>query len=416
MSGKPMRVAVLSHESFFPPSGGGSAEAVYLVRELVRRGHEVHVFCPEVSDSAAVQQQFAIHLHEFTAWTMGRYCNLRNFKYMLYPFSLQRMVEAAAQTMRFEVILAQHAISAVAAGRLRARLKVPVVMNFLDYLSGFMETWPRYLMPRPVLDRIMRFELSLPSRYQVEGTMTVSDTLADLFAQAGYPRARLQPIYYGYDSKLFRADTLASQSEKTGGRPVMVMHGSFDHHHLGRIASDAIIHVAQRKPEVIFRFVGQRTPALMKCLSRVFHRVPQRQIHCTGFVPYTEVAAYLADASVGLVPYEESKGVHCAFVAKIVEYMAMGLPVVSTRLDGARRFFGNEPLVRFSEFDGISFGEKILSWLDEPLENRRRIAAPAIQRVQTELDWDSISRKAVDFIERMQRESILNGKTTRPAL
>ena len=33
-----MRIAFLTHEPFYPPSGGGSAEAAYLVQELVRRG------------------------------------------------------------------------------------------------------------------------------------------------------------------------------------------------------------------------------------------------------------------------------------------------------------------------------------------------------------------------------------------
>ena len=41
-----MRLAFLTHEPYFPPSGGGSAEAIYLIRELVRRNHEIHLFCP----------------------------------------------------------------------------------------------------------------------------------------------------------------------------------------------------------------------------------------------------------------------------------------------------------------------------------------------------------------------------------
>ncbi len=50
-----MRIALLTHEPFYPPSGGGSAEAVYLVREMVRRGHEVWVFAPTVADQPAVK-------------------------------------------------------------------------------------------------------------------------------------------------------------------------------------------------------------------------------------------------------------------------------------------------------------------------------------------------------------------------
>src|SRR4029434_1051349 len=116
-------------------------------------------------------------------------------------------------------------------------------------------------------------------------------------------------------------------------------------------------------------------------------------------------AGHLAGASLGIVPYEESCGVHSAFVAKIVEYVGMGLPVVSTPLDSARRYFGKEPLVRFSEFNGLSFGERILSWLEEPPDKRRALAPPAIERVRSELNWTAISRKAIDFVEKTQQEA-----------
>src|SRR5262249_2632708 len=100
--------------------------------------------------------------HLFTTWPMSRYTALRNFKYLAYPFFLQRMAERAARQFRFDLVLSQHAISAVAAGRLKHRLHLPVVMNFLDYLTGFMETWPRYLAPRGCIRALERFELSLP--------------------------------------------------------------------------------------------------------------------------------------------------------------------------------------------------------------------------------------------------------------
>src|SRR5919109_2390929 len=125
----------------------------------------------------------------------------RNFKYLLYPFFLQRLVERASTRTRFDAVLSQHAISAVAAGRVRQRRRVHVVMNYLDYLTGFMETWPRYLAPPPIIQGLERFELSMPNRYGADGVMTVSDTLADYFAEAGYPREKILPIYYGYDSR-----------------------------------------------------------------------------------------------------------------------------------------------------------------------------------------------------------------------
>ena len=71
-----------------------------------------------------------------------------------------------------------------------------------------------------------------------------------------------------------------------------------------------------------------------------------------------KLPSILPDATVGIVPYEESAGTHCAFVAKIVEYVATGLPAVCTPLKSIQRYFQNDPMVRFSEFDGEDFGEK----------------------------------------------------------
>src|SRR5580704_1066726 len=127
---------------------------------MVRRGHEVHIFGPQIEDEAQVQKKFGVRLHPFTKWPMGRYVKFRNFKYLAYPFFLEGMVAEAAREMKFDLLFSQHAISAVAAGKLKARLRVPVVMNFPDLLTGFMETWPAYMAPRPVVQALIRYEMS----------------------------------------------------------------------------------------------------------------------------------------------------------------------------------------------------------------------------------------------------------------
>lgn len=394
-----MRLAFLTHEPFYPPSGGGSAEAIYLVEEMVSRGWEVHLFCPKLQEPVIVAKRFGIQLHEFTTWEMGRYTKRRNAKYLIYPIFLQRLVEREAGAAKYDVVFSQHAIAAVTAGRLKKKWGVPVVMNFLDYLTGFMETWPVWLAPPPALAILKRYELSLPSRYKVDGVLTVSDTLADYFARAGYPREKICPIYYGFDATLFPfREPVAWDGQRP---PVIVMHGSLDHHHLRDIALAALQRVVRELPTATFRFVGQKTAALETFLSRAAVRVPNARIECTGFVPYAEVAAHLQEADLGIVPYEESTGTHCAFVAKIVEYLAVGLPVVSTSINSASRYFANEPSVKFAGFDGERFGDAMVEMLLRPPANLASAARLASDRVRRELDWRAISRKAVDFVEQV---------------
>ncbi|MBI3876624.1 MAG: glycosyltransferase, partial [Verrucomicrobia bacterium] len=298
--------------------------------------------------------------------------------------------------------LSQHTISAVAAGRLKRTLGVPAVMNFLDFLTGFMQTWPAWAAPKPFVRALMNYELSLPRRYNADGIMTVSDTLADYFADAGFARERIRPIYYGYDAELFRPlDVGASRS----ANPVVVMHGSFDQHHLQEIARGAVLRVNAARQEVEFKFIGRETPTLKHFLSRIRAEAPNAKLTTTGFVPYAEVAKHLASATVGIIPYEESRGTHCAFVAKVVEYLGTGIPAVCTPLNNVRRYFANEPAIKFSNFDGASFGDAILAWLNEPAEKRATLGLAASERVEAALDWRALSKRAADFVEEVQRNA-----------
>jgi len=376
-----LRIAFLTHEPFYPPSGGGSAEAVYLVEEMVRRGHVVHLFCPQFKESVSVAKQFGITVNVFTRWPMGRYAKWRNLKYLAWPFLLEKMVREAARTEKFDLIFSQHAISAVAAGKLKRRLGVPVVMNFPDLLTGFMETWPNYVMPRPVVRALMRYEVSLPVRYGVDGVLAISDRLADLFVARGYDRQRLVPIYFGYAAQFF---PFQPRPPGPTGPVVVVMHGSLDVHHLGPIAFGAIRHVTRERPGTIFRFVAHRTPTLEHFLARAQREIPGFKFEAPGFMAYSHVADQLA---------------HCAFVAKAVEYVAVGLPAVSTPLKSIQSYFAGDPMVRFATFDGEDLGRAIVQRLDEPVAEA--LARTSAERVKAELDWGPLCRKAVAFAEKI---------------
>jgi hypothetical protein len=46
-----------------------------------------------------------------------------------------------------------------------------------------------------------------------------------------------------------------------------------------------------------------------------------------------------------------------------------------------------------------------LEWLDEPVSNWQSHAAQSAARVKTELDWQPLCRKAVDFVEKTYARS-----------
>lgn len=67
----------------------------------------------------------------------------------------------------------------------------------------------------------------------------------------------------------------------------------------------------------------------------------------TGFVDFGQLPAYLAIADVAINPMVPSLVSNKAFPNKILQYMASGLPVVTTKLEGLLSVFPNQEGVRY---------------------------------------------------------------------
>jgi glycosyltransferase involved in cell wall biosynthesis len=70
-------------------------------------------------------------------------------------------------------------------------------------------------------------------------------------------------------------------------------------------------------------------------------------IKFTGFIGFDLLPTHLQLADVALNPMQISLVSNAAFPNKVIQYMAAGLPVVSTRLKGLVETFENESEIQF---------------------------------------------------------------------
>jgi glycosyltransferase involved in cell wall biosynthesis len=82
----------------------------------------------------------------------------------------------------------------------------------------------------------------------------------------------------------------------------------------------------------------------------------------TGVVPYAQLPDYLGMADVAINPFRPELLTHVALPHKILQYMAAGVPVVSTSLDGIRGVLGDD--------SGVT-------WVAEPTDVARAAVALA---------------------------------------
>lgn len=201
------------------------------------------------------------------------------------------------------------------------------------------------------------------------------------------PETTISVIPNGVDTTYFRP------SQKTAEAPHLVFTGTMS----WLPNADAMIFfcntilplVRGLFPEVLVTIVGLHPPKEVRALAK------DPYIRVTGFVE--DVRPYIDEAAVYIVPLRSGSGTRL----KILEALAMGKAVVSTRIgaaglavtDGRHILLADEP---------ESFAEKICRLLKDP-ERRRALGRAGRTLVESVYDWKAVAAE----LDQVYHETVL---------
>ncbi len=166
----------------------------------------------------------------------------------------------------------------------------------------------------------------------------------------------------------------------TDGRFVIIYPGTLHRHQGVDVAVKAFRLIKDKLPGAEFHIYGEGSaqPGLENLIrelglsSRVFLKKP---------LPSSEIVRVIAMADIGIVPKRADSYGNMAFSTKILEFMALGVPVIvsDTRID---KYYFDDSMVRFFKSgDDEDLAEAILDLAkntenrDQLVENARRYAA-----------------------------------------
>lgn len=129
---------------------------------------------------------------------------------------------------------------------------------------------------------------------------------------------------------------------------------------------------------------GPELPSLRKMIQE---KQLEDMVTFTGFVPDAELLEILSTADVCVNPDRPCQMNSMSTMIKIMEYMALGKPIV--QFDGTEgRFSAQEASLYINGDHGVvDFAEKLLWLLDHP-EERERMGQFGRRRIEKELAWE----------------------------
>jgi len=316
--------------------------------------------------------------------------------YGYHPQMAQRVAELTGGE-QFGVVHIEH----LRAARLvRAVRMQPVIYDSVDCISLLFEQtsrtspqWRARLMARLDLQRTRRYEGQLMARFAGVAVTSGRDrdalrALAERYAPRSAALAPITVITNGVDLDYFRPD--ASYGERSPN--TVVFSGKISYHaNVAAVlyfAREALPRIWAVRPDVRYTVVGKDPPAVVQRLAR------DPRIEVTGYVD--DLRPYLgrATAAVCAVPY----GV--GIQNKVLEAMAMGVPVVTTPASAAALTAQNgRDLLVANDSQGLA--DAVLQIIsDRDLADR--LGKAGRHYVETHHDWDLSTRQLIGLYEQVQ--------------
>jgi glycosyltransferase involved in cell wall biosynthesis len=179
---------------------------------------------------------------------------------------------------------------------------------------------------------------------------------------------------------------------------VMCYPGTLNWHQGVDLAINALVLLRDKVPNLKFLIIGDgpERENLKVLVKR--HKLEDR-ITMVGLVPMEEVAVTMCTVNLGVVPKRKDAFSNEAFSTKIMEFMAVGVPVVvsNTTID---RYYFNSQLVQFFEADSVNdLAAKILELINDPA--KCRTLREASMRFSQQNSWDVKKAEYLDLVDHL---------------
>ncbi|MGQ0723333.1 MAG: glycosyltransferase family 4 protein [Candidatus Eiseniibacteriota bacterium] len=306
---------------------------------------------------------------------------------------VERLIDRIAESEGVDAVYERYSLWSVAGANAAARHGVPWVVEVNAPLVD--EALQHRALAMPSLARFLEAHLLR----RASRVVCVSRAVAEHVALCGVEPRRVRVEPNGFDERLFRPRPAAA---KDPARFTVAFVGSLKPWHGVEVLVDAFVALRRADPGWRLLVVGDG-PMLESIRARLAAGAPADSFELTGAVPHQDVPVLLASADVAVAPYPDLPRFYFSPL-KVIEYAAMRLPVVASRVGQIEEHFADgESALLVPPGSTGALAEALLRLREDP-HLRRRLGEGA-SRVAAGRTWDAISSRIVDLIEEARAEA-----------
>ncbi len=207
---------------------------------------------------------------------------------------------------------------------------------------------------------------------------------------------------------IVRSGPLASRFQRLAPAPALKQGKPYMGVYLGVMGAQdgvdyllrAVHHVVHelKRTDILFVLIGggDMYPDLVQ-LSKDLQI--EQNVHFTGRIPDEDLLRYFSTADIAFAPDPLNPLNDVSTMNKVIEYMAVGLPIVSFDLRESR-YSAQDAAVYIPNNDERAFGKAVVDLIDDP-EKRAQMGEFGRKRFLECLSWEHSREKLVEFYDNL---------------
>jgi glycosyltransferase involved in cell wall biosynthesis len=170
------------------------------------------------------------------------------------------------------------------------------------------------------------------------------------------------------------------------------------------IAIRALARLASEWPGLTLRVLGQgeSEPMLVELTNRL--GLQDRVLFSHGYLPWREMMDQVGQATLGIVPLLADGYGDLCLPNKLLEFVALGIPVVCARLRAIEEQFPEDCLAYFDPGDDAGLAAQVSRLLANPQAAQRQ--AGLARAAMSDLRWESVSGRYQDALGLSARKPV----------
>lgn len=382
-----LKILQLSPQFVFPSDDGGKISIANVLKQFHRNGHEVTFFCfvnDEIPEKYIAEAEKYCNLILYPHSTKNTFSRI--FKSIINNRSLYISKHSNSNIIKelnritdendFDVVHADHTCMAPLAYHIKKRKSITMGLRLHNvewliwhrYSKGIPKWHPKsffiqnqaYLLREIEKNMILQSDVSFP----------ISDANKEHALELA-PQANIITAYAGVDPDEWKPEEIERNPFE------MILATTYDWVHnvdgLKWFIDNVLPKIREKYPQAKLTLLGKNPPEWLNTYR-------DRGVDLKGYVP--KVQPYYNKANVFIVPLFVGSGLRI----KILEAMAMELPVVSTDLGAeGNKCTENEGLFRAD--DAVDFATKILDLFDD-FNKAKDLGVKARKAVTENYSWD----------------------------